>query len=286
MISSFDELHELIKGSIPKRVALVAAEDPILIEVASKAQREGVAQFILVGDRRKIQTLIPGDTPDFEIVDSQASAKDAVALIHQGRADLLMKGKISTGALLKAVLDRDLGLRQGELLNHIAVIESPSYHKLLFISDGGINLQFDKQTYIHMIHNIAIYLKGLGNDDPRFAMMTLVETVNQKIPETVVAQAVVKEIGDQFRIEGPIAPDVALSASAARQKGLKSNISGEVDVFLMPNTTAANHLVKGLSSLGGCKVGGVIVGAKVPIILLSRSDDAETKYRSILLGLV
>jgi phosphate butyryltransferase len=137
-----------------------------------------------------------------------------------------------------------------------------------------------------MVVNITQYLKLLGIESPHFGMMTLVETVSKKIPETIIAQKVVKVLSKKVSIEGPIAPDVALSREAATKKGLESEIAGEIDVFLMPSTTAANHLVKGLSALGGCKVGGVIVGASVPVILLSRSDDAETKYRSILLGLV
>ena len=286
MISSFKELHELVKGSTPKRVALVAAEDPILIQAASRAQQEGLAQFILFGNMRKIESLIPPDVRGFEIIDSHNPSTDAIQHIHKKKADLLMKGKIQTGDLLRAILDRDTGLRQGELLNHIAVIESPHYHKLLFISDGGINLRLDKEVFQQMVENITHYLKRLNIERPHFGMMTLVESVSDKIPETVIAQDVVESLSNRVSIEGPIAPDVALSRDAATQKGLKSKIAGEVDVFLMPNTTAANHLVKGLSALGGCKVGGVVVGARVPIILLSRSDDAETKYRSILLGLV
>ncbi len=286
MVSNFKALHKLVSGSTPKRVALVAAEDPVLLEAAHRAQSEGLARFILVGDQRKIQALLPSDTHTFEVINAPAPAEAAVALVRHGKADLLMKGKISTGVLLKAVLDRNQGLRQGELLNHITALESPAYHKILFISDGGINLQFDEQTFVHMVHNIALYLKRLDIDTPHFAMMALIETVNPKIPETVLARNVVNLLQDKFSIEGPIAPDIALSAEAARQKGVNSKIAGDVDVFLMPNTTAANHLVKGLTILGGCKVGGVIVGAKVPIILLSRSDDVETKYRSILLGLI
>ncbi len=286
MISNFSDLENLVKRKQPKRVALVAAEDPVLIEAAARAQSERLARFILLGNSRKIQSLLSSLSREFEIVDSATPAADAVALIHQGQADLLMKGKLSTSDLLKAVLNKKNGLRQGELLNHIAVIESAHYHKFLFISDGGINLHFDEHTYVHMVRNIAEYLKRLGITDPYFGMMTLVETVNEKIPETLIAQNVVGRLSSEFRIEGPIAPDVALSLQAAKQKGLESKIAGKVDVFLMPNTTAANHLVKGLSTLGGCKVGGVIVGAKVPIILLSRSDDAASKYRSILLGLI
>ncbi len=285
-VSSFQKLHELVKDRPPKRVALIAAEDPVLIEAATRAQAEGLAEFVLVGNARKIQTLSSSGKIDFEILDSINPALDAINLIHQGRADLLMKGKLGTSELLKAVLNHESGLRLGELLNHIAVIESPHYHKLLFISDGGINLQLNEHVFEQMVYNNSAYLKKLGLEKPRFGMMTLVETVSAKIPETVIAHNVVNKLSSEFLIEGPIALDVALSKKAAQQKGLASKIAGEVDVFLMPNTTAANHLVKGLSVLGGCKVGGVIVGAKVPIILLSRSDDADTKYRSILLGLV
>ena len=285
-VSSFQKLHELVKDRPPKRGAVIAAEDPVLIEAATRAQSEGLAEFVLVGNARKIQTLSSSGKIDFEILDSINPALDAINLIHQGRADLLMKGKLGTSELLKAVLNHESGLRLGELLNHIAVIESPHYHKLLFISDGGINLQLNEHVFEQMVYNNSAYLKKLGLEKPRFGMMTLVETVSAKIPETVIAENVVNKLSSEFLIEGPIALDVALSKKAAQQKGLTSKIAGEVDVFLMPNTTAANHLVKGLSVLGGCKVGGVIVGAKVPIILLSRSDDADTKYRSILLGLV
>ncbi len=286
MITSFQDLHSHIQGMSPKTVALVAAGDPVLIEAAARAQNEGLAKFILLGDARKIQSLTEMNPIGFHIVDSQNPAQDAIDLINQGKADLLMKGTLPTGELLKAVLNRETGLRQGELLNHIAVIESPTYHKLLFISDGGINLHLDEMVFEQMVYNIADYLKILGIEHPRFGMMSLIETVNPKIPETIVAQNVVAKLSGEYNIEGPIAPDVALSAEAARKKGQKSEIAGNVDVFLMPNTTAANHLVKGLYALGGCKVGGVIVGAKVPIILLSRANDAESKYRSILLGLV
>ncbi len=286
MISSFSELHLLVSNSQPKRVALVAAEDPVLIQAAARALQEGLAHFTLLGNSRKIESLIPPGITGFDILDSKNPAPDAIKLIHDGEADLLMKGRIQTGDLLKAILDRNTGLRQGELLNHIAVVESPHYHKLLFISDGGINLHLDENVFQQMVVNIIQYLKLFGLERPNFGMMSLTETPNEKIPETIIAQKVVKALSKTISIEGPIAPDVALFKEAAMKKGIKSEIAGEIDVFLMPNTTAANHLVKGLSVLGGCKVGGVIVGASVPVILLSRSDTAETKFHSILLGLV
>jgi len=286
MITNFGELHQRVKESKPKTVALVAAEDSLLIDAAARAQEEGLARFILLGKAKVIRELTSSRKTEFEIIDAQNPAQAAIDLINRGSADCLMKGKIATGDLLRSILKKESGLRQGELLNHIAVVESPHYHKLLFISDGGINLFYDEIVFEQIVHNIADYLKSFGIQKPRFGMMALVETINTKIPETVIAQRVVENLSGDFIIEGPIAPDVALSAEAAKKKGQKSEIAGEVDVFLMPNTTAANHLVKGLYTLGGCKVGGVIVGAKVPIILLSRANDAESKYRSILLGLV
>lgn len=286
MLTSYQALHEQVKQSAPKIVALVAAADPVLIEAASRAQSEGLARFILLGNARKIESLIPPGGQDFHIVQCDDPAQEAIQQVRQGKADLLMKGDIQTSQLLKAVLDKHTGLRQGELLNHIAVLESPHYHKLLFISDGGINLHLDEKVFIQMVKNINTYLKRLGLPEPNYGMMGLVEAVSDRIPETVIAEQVVRTLESSISIEGPIAPDVALSQAAARKKGINSKIAGEIDVMLMPNTTAANHLVKGLSALGGCRVGGVIVGAKVPIILLSRSDDADTKFRSILLGLV
>ena len=286
MITNFDQLYEHVKGLPSKRVALIGAEDKVQIDAAIHAVTEGLASFTLMGDAEKIRALLPADGPEMEIVHTEDPAGDAVARIHSGEADLLMKGRITTGELLKKVLDREKGLRQGDLLNHIAVVESPQYHKFVFISDGGINLHLDEDVFTQMVRNDIAYLKRLGIHDPKVGMMSIIETVSEKIPETVMAQNVAQRLAGECMIEGPIAPDVALFRRAAGKKGLSSTISGEVDVFIMPNTASANHLVKGLINLGGCKMGGVIVGASVPIILLSRSDDAATKFRSIMLGLL
>ncbi|PJA51642.1 MAG: phosphate butyryltransferase, partial [Candidatus Marinimicrobia bacterium CG_4_9_14_3_um_filter_48_9] len=145
----------------------------------------------------------------------------------------------------------------GDLLSHVAVIESPQYHKLLFVSDGGINLSFDDATFITVIRNAVDYIRYFGIEKPKIGMLALVEQVNAKIPETVMADKIAKLLQHECMIEGPIALDVAISAEAARHKHLPSRIAGDVDIMIMPNTTAANHLVKGLGGLGGCKVGGV-----------------------------
>jgi phosphate butyryltransferase len=286
MILSFHDLKQRVQGQPAKRVAVVEPRDQALLEAVSHAQKEGLAEFILLGEASEITHLLAGSQLNFRVIHSEQPSIDAVELIHQGEADLLMKGSISTGTLLKAVLDKDRGLRKGDLLNHIAVIQSPAYHKLIFLSDGGINLHLNEDVFKQMIWNNVDYLAHLGIMNPKIAMLALVEIENPKIPETVVAANVARALASQYQIEGPIAPDVALSREAALLKGLDSQIAGDVDMLMMSNTTAGNHFVKGLVSLGGCLVGGVIVGAQVPIILLSRSDDADTRYRSILLGLV
>ncbi len=287
-IESFDDLRQVVDRRPKRRVALAAAEDKVLLMAAAQAQREGMADFTLVGEPGGIFNLLSQLSLDisFDIIESFEPAKTSVDLVRAGEADLLMKGHLPTKDLLKAVLDPGKGLRAGERLNHIAVIESPRYHKLLFITDGGINLQYDRETFVQIVHNSTSYVTRFGVNEPLVGMMTLTEEVNEKISETILARDVVAELSTEISIEGPIAPDVALSKEAAIQKGIDSAIAGEVDIMVMPNTTAANHLVKGLNLLGNCLVGGVIVGATVPIILLSRSDSTQTKYRSILLGLI
>ena len=286
MITNFDQLLNIVKERPSKRVAIVAAEDPMIIEAASRAKELGLAEFTLLGSAQKIRELKPDCTDHFQLMDTQDPAQDAIDLVRNGQADLLMKGRVSTGELIRAVLNRETGLREGKLLNHIAVVQSPSYHKFVCISDGGINLNLTEEVFEGMVRNDAQFLKRLGNDKPKFAMCSLLEKVNEKMPDTVMAKKVADKLKGEFIIEGPIAPDVALFTEARDRKGLSSEISGDTDVLIMSHTSAANHLIRGLRFLGGCLIGGVVVGARVPIILLSRSDDADTRFRSILLGLM
>jgi len=286
MIKNFEELQQVVQERPKKRVAVVAAEDPMIIKAVGKARSLGLADFVLLGEARKIESLCGVCGEGLEIKASENPSQDAINLVRAGEADLLMKGRVSTGELIRAVLNRETGLREGKLLNHIAVVQSPSYHKFVCISDGGINLTLNEDVFEQMIRNDAQFLKRLGNDNPKFAMASLLEKVNEKMPDTVMAKKVADKLHGEFIIEGPIAPDVALFTEARDRKGLKSEISGDTDVLIMSHTSAANHLIKGLRFLGGCLIGGVVVGAKVPIILLSRSDDADTRFRSILLGLM
>jgi phosphate butyryltransferase len=201
---------------------------------------------------------------------------------------LLMKGDIDTASLLKAVMNSQLRKDKNRLLTHIAVLESPRYKRLLLTTDGGVNTEISEDILTAILENVLLATKALQISKPNIAMLALVEKVTSKLPETIFAQEAVQRYKDdqRFIIEGPVALDVALSATAARAKGLSSRIAGQTDVFIGPNITAINFVSKALLSIGGAQGGGIILGASVPIVLLSRSDTLETKLNSIALGLL
>jgi len=192
--------------------------------------------------------------------------------------------------LMKAVLNKETGLRKGDVLSHVAVAEVPTYHRLILFSDCGINIAPDLETKKAILRNIIAVAKGLGIEVPNIAALCPIERVNPKIQETVDAAALQEmaengEFGD-IVLEGPIAMDVALSSKAAELKGIKSKIAGKTDAFLVPNISCGNAVVKVLMLVVNAKAGGLVVGAKVPIILLSRSDRPEEKLNSIVLSIL
>jgi phosphate butyryltransferase len=209
-------------------------------------------------------------------------------MVRQGNAELLMKGKVGTSTLLKAVLDKESGLRTGELLSHVAVVQVESYPKLMLVSDGGMNIRPDIKQKADILRNAAEVARKLGIRQPKAACLTAVELVNPDMQETVDAAGLVKmaERGDlkDMTVDGPIAFDAAIDVEAARMKGIVSPLAGETDIFLVPDIAAGNIFVKSLIYLAGAKVGGVVVGAGAPIVLLSRSDSALTKLYSMALG--
>ncbi len=218
--------------------------------------------------------------------DDSIAARDAVDEVRRGNAKLLMKGDVSTDVVLKAVLNRETGIRTGNRLSHIAVVESPFYPKLMLMTDGGVNPFPDEEIFTSIINNSLMLANKLGIGQPCAAMLSLVEKVNDKLPETVLACRMAEKFTDDSRliIEGPVALDVALSEKCAEAKRISSRIAGKTDIFIGPQITTVNFLVKGLMSIGGSKGGGIIMGAAVPIVLLSRSDTMETKLNSIALG--
>ncbi|MCB1163058.1 hypothetical protein KDL67_10265, partial [bacterium] len=259
------------------------------------AVRRELVEPVLLGPAPRIRELaerLDFDIAPFSLIDTPddeaALSVRAVAEVKEGRADLLMKGSVSTERLLKAVLDRAHGLRSGRVLSHVAVAELPSYPRLMLHTDGGINLHQDLATRKDILANAVELARCLENDHPHVACMALVEKENPKLPETLDMSELMRWAGGgplgNLIIEGPLAIDVALSREAAQLKGIPSRVAGRADIFLGPNISAVNFVVKSLILLAGAKVAGLVLGAAAPIVLLSRSDSAEIKLLSLALG--
>lgn len=297
MLKTFAEIFEKVHlRQRKKRIAVAMADDLSVLAALKDIEQKGIAEAILVGDAQRIWAM--AEELHFPVSENQIipATKDeeiaalAVEQIRQGQADILMKGHIATPILMKAVLDRDKGLRQGGVLSHVAVAEIPTYSKFLIIGDGGINIAPDLETKKAILHNMLQVCQKLQIVCPKVAALCPIEKVNPKIPETVDAAELQKlaeagQFGDII-LEGPTAMDVALSAEAAAKKGIQSAIAGETDVLLVPNITCGNAIIKILMCLTESRVGGLVVGATVPIILLSRSDKPEEKFNSILLAVL
>jgi len=293
-ITSFDQLISIVKSKERKKLAIASAEGEEIIEAVKQATEEEIISAVLIGDQAKITELCKKKDIDLnkvEIVnvpDSQLTAKVAVETVKQGKAEMLMKGKVGTSTLLKAVLDKESGLRTGALLSHVSVIEVKAYPKLMIVTDGGMNIKPDVKQKVDILKNAVEVAKKLGIERPKVSCLAAVELVNPDMQETVDAAGLVKmaERGDikDVIIDGPIAFDAAISLEAARTKGIVSPVAGDTDIFLVPDIAAGNIFVKSLIYLAGAKVGGVVVGAGAPIVLLSRSDSAAMKLYSMALG--
>jgi len=211
-----------------------------------------------------------------------------VRLVHDGIADVLMKGGCSTAQLLKGVLNKEWGLRKGALLSHFALFEIPAYHKLLGITDVAINIAPSLEDKVAIINNAVDFLRRLGISNPKVAMIAAVETVNEQMPATVDAAGIAQMNRDHIirdcLVEGPLAFDTAISKESAEHKNLVSEVAGDADLLVMPDIEAGNVLYKALAYFAGSRVASVILGASAPVVLTSRSDSEEAKLNSILLA--
>jgi len=294
MIRSFKELLGSIKSKDKKTLAIAGAESEEIIEAVKIATEEEIISPVLIGNPEKIETLCRKSNLDLKTVEilgekePQKCASLAVELVRQKKADMLMKGKVDTPTLLRAVLDKDKGLKGGRLFSHVAVVEVERYEKLMLWTDGGINIAPDVMKKIEILKNAIETAKKLEIEKPKAACLAAVELVNPEMPETIDASIISKmaergEIKDVI-VDGPVAFDVAIDSKSARTKGIISPVAGEADIFLCPNISSCNIMVKGLIYLAGAKVGGIVVGGGAPIVLLSRSDSAEIKLLSMALG--
>lgn len=295
VLKNFEELIKKVQNlESKKRVAVVAAQDEHTLQAVFKARENNIAEPLLIGDKTKIRELLGrmnvslDDSAIIDAEDEGAAARKAVELIHEKKADFIMKGKIQTADLLKAVVNREKGLRTGNAMSLIAFKEIPGYHKLLAITDGGMMMYPDVNEKKQILENAVNTLIAMGYDKPKIAVLSAVENVNPKMPESVDA-ASLKEMNRSGEIrncivEGPISYDLIMSRESAEIKGYESPVTGDADIILVPNISVGNALGKSLVYSAGAKMAGIVVGAKVPIVLTSRGSSAEEKYLSLVLS--
>jgi len=293
--TSFAQITATVKSySAPKRMAVAAAADEHTLEAVLHARKEGIAEPVLVGDKQEILTILKrlGESiPDEDIydeADGPAACTLAVGLVRESKANFLMKGKIDTGVLLKAVVNKETGLGKGGVMSHFTIFEVGGYHKLLTVVDGGMITYPTLEQKKSIIENTVHTLRSLGYECPKVGVLACVEKVNPKMPETVEADALA-EMNRQGQIancvvDGPISYDCAVDSEIAALKGYAGKTAGDVDILVAPNIHAGNTMGKMLTCTAGAKLAGIVVGAQCPIVLTSRGSSAEEKYLSIVLS--
>jgi phosphate acetyltransferase len=288
--SKYQRLLDACKGLPAMPTAIVHPCDTAAIDGAVGAARLGLIAPILVGPRQKIEEAAKkadveiSAYPIIDVEHSHAAADKAVELVLQGRAEALMKGSLHTDELMAAVVKREGGLRTSRRISHCFVMDVPSYEHTLIISDAAINIQPTLEDKMHIVQNAVDLAHAMGNDDVRVAILSAMETVNPKVLSTVEAAALCK-MADRGQItgatlDGPLALDNAISLSAAQIKKIDSPVAGRANVLIVPDLEAGNMLAKSLSFLAGADAAGIVLGAKVPIILTSRADSEITRLAS------
>ena len=292
----YERLIEMTKGLDPIRTAVVHPVDPLSLLGAVEAARTKLILPILVGPERKIRAAAEQaglDLAPYEIVStehSDAAAAQAVAMARAGKVEALMKGSLHTEELMHAVVDRDLGLRTARRISHVFAIDAPGYPRPLFVTDAAINIYPTLADKRDIIQNAIELAHALGVPEPRVAILSAVETVTESIRSTLDAAALCK-MADRGQItggilDGPLAFDNAVSAEAAKTKGIVSPVAGRADILVVPDLEAGNMLAKQLEYLAEAQIAGIVLGARVPIILTSRADKTLARLGSCAIALL
>jgi len=297
MLKELSQLSDLLdKSHKPKKLVLAASEDAHSLNAIVNAASAKIIRPILVGDREKTEgmaEILNLNIGKFEFIDAatpQEAVKISVKLVHDGRADVLMKGKVGTSDMLHCVLNKDYGLRTGQLLSHFAYFEVETYHKLIAVTDVAMNIAPNLTEKIAILNNAVKVLNNLGISKPKVAVLGAVEKVNTEMGATLDA-ALLSKMNQRDQIlncivDGPLAFDNAVSVESAKHKEIKSDVAGDTDLLLMPDIEVGNVLYKSLVFFARAKVASMIVGASAPIVLTSRSDSEQAKFDSILLAAV
>lgn len=293
-ITTYAQLEEEARSRGPRTVAVAAAQEQEVLLAAAEAQRRGLARVILVGDRTAIEAVAKSaqldlaDTPIVHEPDVVVAASRVMGLINAGEAQIAMKGRLETRQFLQAVLDKDIGLRSGRLLTHLAAFEIPEFPRLIFVSDAGVVTAPTLEQKVDIVQNAVDAVRLLGIDPPRVAILAANEMVNPKLPVSMDAANLAK-MADRGQIrggivDGPMAIDNAVSIESARIKGIQSDVAGEADILVTPDLEAGNILAKSITYFARGTMAGVVLGARAPIVVSSRSDSQRAKLMSIALA--
>ncbi len=294
MLKTMQDLVLKAKELEPKTLVVAVANDHHVLDAVNKAVQEGIIKAILVGDNQLISETIDDlglNRDDFDIlhiVDKVQACEEAVKLVSQNKGYFLMKGYVDTAVILRAALDKDYGLRTKNRLSHVSIMEISSYHKLLMMTDGAMNIDPDVDTKQEIIENAVKIAHAIGIEEPNVGCIAAVEKVNPKMTATLDAEKLVKRNQNDLitgcKIGGPFGLDNAIDKDAAEHKGIHDPMAGEVDLLLMPQIESGNVFYKSMMFLAGAKSASVIAGAKKPIVLTSRADSTESKFYSIALS--
>ena len=296
MLKTFKDVLKKAKYYGPKKIAVASAAAEDVLTAVEAARSEGLIHAILVGDKKRIIEIAEKmgiELTNYEIFDKSDKneiARCAVELVRNKKASILMKGMMGTARILKAVLDKEFGLRTNRMLSHVYTLEIKNYDRLLTMTDGAMSIAPDLKQKAQIIQNAIYYAHSLGIEKPKVAVLGALELVNPDMPATIDAACLAKmsERGQIVGgiVDGPLAFDNAISRKAAEHKGIKSPVSGEVDIAFVPNIESGNIFAKGLVYLANAVPAGLLLGAKAPVVLVSRSDSVQSKLYSIALGVL
>ena len=298
MIKKLDDIFNELKSCDKKAVLSVAAahDEEVLLAVKDACEMD-IIKATLIGEEdkiRKIASEINFNLDNVEVIDEsdlKLCAEKAVKLVSSGKADYVMKGLLDTSIILKEVLNKEYGLRTDSLLSHVMIYEVPSYHKLLILTDGGMNIDPDVSQKKKIADNAIKAAKSLGINTVKVACLAAKEKVNPKMQATLDAdelKSMCKDgmFGNGVIVEGPIAFDLAVSKDACKIKGYESEVGGDADILLVPTIETGNGIGKALTYMANAKSAGIIMGAKAPVVLVSRADTHESKLYSIAYGAI
>ncbi len=293
VIHSLSDLKNLAVKNGRKKLVLCAAGDEHAIDAVFDAYRAGVIDPVLVGQKEEIDRFSSRceDFDRFEIhyeADEEQIIRKSVELVVKGQADILMKGNVTTAALLRGVLNKDFGLREKRFLSHFALFEVPNYHKLLGITDVALNILPPLKHKVQIVKNAIRFVRSIGIEKPKIAALSAIEMVNEDMPSTIDAALLsIMQRRGQIKnclIDGPLAFDNAISKESKQQKNIPGDVAGDADILLVPNIESGNILYKAFVFFAEAEVAGVVIGAPFPIVLTSRADSEQTKLNSIYLA--